>query len=72
MAARLGEMLNRAATFVTFLILGTIACAAIFGNSGGNALFLGTVAFATIIIWLIGLACRYVLTGGKRTTSPPN
>jgi hypothetical protein len=56
-AARLGEMLFWAATLVVILILGDIACAAFFGYGRVQP-----IARVAIVIWLIGLACRYVLT----------
>lgn len=62
MVARLGKMLYWAATFVVILIIGGIAFTIFFGNGRVEPF-----ARVSIVIWLIGLACRLVLAGSKHT-----
>jgi hypothetical protein len=66
MASRLGEVLYWAATLIAVSIIGFIAYGALYGTGGADRLLQGAAVFVAIVIWLIGLACRYVLSGSKR------
>lgn len=72
MATRLGDALYWSASLIAMLLVGLMAYAVLFGNGGSAAsLAQGMGVVFAIGIWFIGLGCRYLLGGGKRTNEKP-
>jgi len=67
MAARLGEVLYWAASLIAVLILGIVAYGALFGGGRAEPFALVVFVGGAVAVWLIGIACRYVLAGGNRS-----
>jgi hypothetical protein len=65
MAARLGEVIYWAASLFAALIFIDVVYGALFGSGRPDPLFRGSAIFVAILIWFLGLACRYVLADGK-------
>lgn len=65
MAARFGHVLYWAASLIAALMIGTAAFAVIANGVAINDAGILATVFYAVIIWLIGLACRYVLAGPK-------
>jgi uncharacterized membrane-anchored protein len=72
MASRLGEVLYWAATLIAVLIFGVIAYGDFYGTGRADPFLQGAAIFLAGVIWLIGLACRYVLSGSKRAGRSSN
>lgn len=63
MLARFGNVLYWAATVIAVCIIGLVAYAVMFGDPNADRFGQGLFAFIGVVIWLLGRAFRYVLSG---------
>ena len=70
MLGRLGNVIYWTATGIAIIVVALIAYGAVFGTGQADPALQVSVIIGAGMIWLVGLAVRYVLAGPKG--SPPN